>query len=182
MVLMDFDPEDAARIRAGEAPAEVLKGKSVRNVAVLCLDPNSVIHGPARLKHHLKSLTTLEGAFLDVIRRLKFTIKGNIFVLVEDDFAEPPGMLLKDEAAEVERPKSGGKPSGHPSQRFSISGVLAPRFASDGSLADFEKVQDSVSERFIRSMKAADRQVVLDELEAVIKRLRKSLATVLRNA
>jgi hypothetical protein len=105
MFVFDVDSDVVTRVKNGERLADILNGPvplKIRNARILYFDDNKAIKGAKRLEHHLKSIASLEAWATHVFSNFKLELQGNLFLHVEDWFADSPGVLY-DKIAEVFR-------------------------------------------------------------------------------
>ena len=139
----------------------------IRNARILYFDDNKAIQAGKRLEHHLKSIASLEAWAAHVFSTFKLELSGNLFLHVEDEFADSPGVLF-NKIAEVFRKRK---------HRFFICLDAKPVF-DHGNFKGLVADDTSKIFKFMTKFSGADRQKVLDRLNELILQIEKSMSKV----
>ncbi len=170
MFVFDIEPAIAQRIKNGERIADVLNGSAplkVKNARILYFDDNKAIQGAKRLEHHLKSIASLEAWASHVFSSFKLEVSGSIFLHVEDEFADSPGVLF-DKIAEVFRKRR---------HRFFLSLNANAKF-EQGVFKGFETDGSSKVTKMMTRFSAGEGQQVLKRLDDLILQISKAMSKV----
>jgi hypothetical protein len=170
MFVFDVDSDVVTRVKNGERLADILNGPvplKIRNARILYFDDNKAIKGAKRLEHHLKSIASLEAWATHVFSNFKLELQGNLFLHVEDWFADSPGVLY-DKIAEVFRKKK---------HRFFLCLDVKPVFIN-GKFQGLQADDTSKVVKLMRKFSGPDKQKVLKRMDDLLLQIEKAMAKV----